>query len=225
MIKIYHHIYSTKEGLEIASKQKERIDKNILNDFEYFPNIVKKYQTEIWTLKKLQDDCLELSDDTFILYIHTKGATKPTIEREQWREYMEKELIDNYKFHLNILTKGFSSSGVLMGIPYWSMDKTGNSFYGGNFWWTTARYIKSLPMDLGWDGWYPEKTFNKDTDDFGNWISWAEIKFLNQGNSYNPYNVPFFNINEYKELADLIVLQITENKKTYDNLNVKNKML
>jgi len=225
MIRVYHHIYPTKIGVQIAEKQKERINKNIIQKFEYVPNIVKKYETEIWTLKKLQNDCLELSDDTFILYIHTKGATKPTIEREQWREYMELELIDNYKFHLDILSKGFSSSGVLMGIPYWSITSTGNNFYGGNFWWTTAGYIKSLPKDLGWGDWNLNSVYNKHTDDFGNWISWAEIKFLNQGKNFNPYTIPFFNVSKFKEFSDLIVDEIIKNKKTYDNLNIKNKML
>lgn len=222
MIKIYHHIYPTKEGIEIAEQQRERIYKNISNEFEYIPNVIKRNQTEIWTLKKLQNDCLGLEDDTMILYIHTKGATKPTDERKQWREYMENELIDNYEFHLDILKKGFSSSGVLMGIPYWSITTSGNSFYGGNFWWTTAGYIKTLPNDLGWDNWNIQKIYNKDNDDFGNWISWAEIKFLNQGKNFNPYTIPFFKLKGFEKFADLIAEEISNNKQNYNIKNIKN---
>ena len=117
MIKIYHHIYPTKNGIEISHKQKERLFLKIKEKFDYIPNIVNRYQTELWTLKMIQDDCKNFDDETPILYIHTKGATKPTIEREQWREYMERELIDNYKFlaanaktligHKVMLRKGF----------------------------------------------------------------------------------------------------------------------
>jgi hypothetical protein len=216
MIKIYHHIYPTKNGLQIASEQKDRLYKKITEEFEYIPNVVEKRQTELWTLKIIQDDCKNFDDKTPILYIHTKGATKPTIEREQWREYMELELIDNYKFHLDILTKGFSSSGVLMGIPYWS-----SSIYGGNFWWTTAGYIKSLPNDLGWDKWTSNITYVPNENEFSNWIRWAENKFINQGPNFNPYSVPIFNFEGFEEFALLIRKEIGENKNMYKNNLIK----
>ena len=221
MIKIYHHIYPTKNGLDIADQQVQRIDKNVIEEFEYIPNVVKRYQSEIWTLNKLQNDCKELDDNTPILYIHTKGATKPTIERLQWREYMESELIDNYKFHLDILSKGFSSSGVLMGIPYWSVTPSGDNFYGGNFWWTTSGYIKTLPQDLGWGDWDINKIINKDIIESENWIPFAEIKFLNQGKNFNPYTIPFFKINGFEKLANLIAEEISNNKLQYNLKNIK----
>jgi len=216
MTKVYHHIYPTEYGLKIAEQQKDRLYSKITDKFEYVSNIVQKKQTEIWTLKKLQNDCYNLSDETNILYIHTKGATKPTIEREQWREYMERELIDNYKFHLDILKKGFSSSGVLMGIPYWS-----SSIYGGNFWWTTAGYIKSLLNDLGWDEWTPNITYVPNENEFSNWIRWAENKFINQGSNFNPYSVPIFNFEGFEQFALLIRKEINENKNMYKNNLIK----
>jgi hypothetical protein len=216
MIKIYHHIYPTKNGIEISHKQKERLSLKIKEKFDYIPNIVNRYQTELWTLKMIQEHSKNFDHETPILYIHTKGATKPTIEREQWREYMELELIDNYKFHLDILTKGFSTSGVLMGIPYWS-----SSIYGGNFWWTTAGYIKSLPNDLGWDKWTPNITYVPNENEFSNWISWAENKFINQGTNFNPYSVPIFNFEGFEEFALLIRKEIGENENMYKNNLIK----
>ena len=143
MIKVYHHIYPFQAGEGIVENQKKRLFEKITDEFEYKPNVVKIHQTELWTLKTLQNDCKFMDDDTPILYIHTKGATKPTVERAQWREYMERELIDNYKFHIDILSKGFSSSGVLMGIPYWS-----STIYGGNFWWTKGSYYMKLDDNI-----------------------------------------------------------------------------
>lgn len=205
MIKVYHHIYPYNAGENIAESQKKRLFEKILDDFDYIPNIVKSHQCELWTLKTLQNDCKLMDDKTNILYIHTKGATKPTIERQQWREYMEKELIDNYKFHIDILSKGFSSSGVLMGIPFWS-----STIYGGNFWWTTAEYIKTLPEDLDWRNWNENET-NK-TLEFG-YMGWAETKFLNKGQNYNPYTIPFFNIDGVEQFANLIAEEIEFNRK------------
>jgi len=222
MIKIYHHIYPTQYGLDIAEEQKNRIYKNISDEFEYIPNVVKKYQSEIWTLNKLQNDCKEMNDNTPILYIHTKGATKPTIERKEWREYMEKEVIDNYKFHIDILSKGFSASGVLMGIPYWSVTPSGDNFYGGNFWWTNSGYIKTLPKDLEWDNWCSDKIISKTIPESDNWIRYAEIKFLNQSKNFNPYTIPFFKLDGYEKLANLIVKEINNNKSQYNIKNIKN---
>lgn len=217
MIRVYHHIYPTKDGLEISDKQKQRLYKKILQPFEYFPNIVKRNQTELWTLKMLQNDSKELNNETPILYIHTKGATKPTIERSQWREYMERELIDNYEFHLDILKKGFSTSGVLMGIPYWS-----SKIYGGNFWWTTAGYIKTLPDDLGWKDWNPNIVDSPSKNIFKYWISCAELQFINQGINFNPYTIPFFNTNGVEQFASLIKREMEENKNIYNDNIIKN---
>lgn len=206
MIRVYHHIYPFQAGKDIAEKQKVRLFEKITDEFEYIPNAVKVYQCELWTLKVLQNECKELEDDTSILYIHTKGATKPTVERTQWREYMERELIDNYKFHIDILSKGFSSSGVLMGIPYWS-----STIYGGNFWWTTAGYVKTLPEDLDWGDWHPTKMDMNNTNNFG-YMGWAETRFLNKGKDYNPYTIPFFQINGVEQFANLISEEISKNK-------------
>jgi len=216
MNRVYHHIYPTEYGLKIAEQQKDRLYSKITDKLEYIPNIVQKKQTELWTLKKLQNDCQSLNDETNILYIHTKGATKPTIEREQWREYMERELIDNYKFHLDILKKGFSSSGVLMGIPYWS-----SKIYGGNFWWTTAGYIKTLPNDLGWGDWDLNTTEVPSRTKFGYWISWAELKFINQGQNYNPYNVSFFKIDGMEQFVSMIKKEMEKNETIFKNETTK----
>ena len=216
MIRVYHHIYPTKDGLKISDEQKQRLYEKILQPFEYFPNIVKRHQTELWTLKMLQNDCKELNDETPILYIHTKGATKPTLERQQWREYMERELIDNYKFHLDILKKGFSSSGVLMGIPYWSPK-----IYGGNFWWTTAGYIKTLPNDLWWKNWNPNSLESPSKEIIEYLIPWAEIKFINQGINYSPFTIPFFEIEGVEQFALLIRKEIHDHINMYKNKTTK----
>jgi hypothetical protein len=208
MIRIYHHIYPLGAGLSISESQKNRIFSKIEDEFEYIPNHVKSHQVELWSLKKLQNDSVNYNDDDPILYIHTKGAIKQTVENAQWREYLERELIDNYKFHLEILKKGFDTSGVLMGIPYWS-----SSIYPGNFWWTTAGYIKRLPQNLGWEGWDIDSTNTNDGTRFGNgFIGWAETKFINKGENYKPYTSPVFNINGFEQFANLIAEEINKNK-------------
>lgn len=95
------------------------------------------------TLKLIYDFCQD-NWNSNILYIHTKGASKPYLKAEiNWRHYMSYYVIDKYKNCLNILAKGYDSAGC-------EMKKDGGKFkylhYAGNFWWAKSEYIgKNLP--------------------------------------------------------------------------------
>ena len=157
MIRIYHHIWSgdTSDniGLKIAEEQKERVFNQITDEFTYHPNIVNINENECHTFLKILEEVRGFDATDYILYIHTKGASKPTKLYEiEWRKYMELSLIDNYKQHIKLLDMGFDTSGVLMRIDnyieecpdiikYWG----DNNFYSGNFWWTTAKSINRIP--------------------------------------------------------------------------------
>lgn len=96
------------------------------------------------TLKQIYDFC-QNNKNSNILYIHTKGASKPLVKGEtRWREYMSYFVIDKYLNCLNILDKGYDSAGCEL--------KTGeNKFkylhYAGNFWWAKSEYIGGFLPD------------------------------------------------------------------------------
>ena len=149
MIHIYHHIWPGGVGLQIANEQKKRLYDNIKDEFIYHPNIIEINQHETHTFLKILNEITQFHTDDYILYIHTKGATKPNELYEiEWREYMELSLIDNYKTHIQILNSGYDTSGVLMNIQNKNGDTLkywGGNFYAGNFWWTKVDFINQLP--------------------------------------------------------------------------------
>jgi hypothetical protein len=157
MIRVYHHIWPfgtpNNIGLKIAEEQRERLVNQITDKFTYHPNIVNINENECHTFLKILEEVKEFDNTDYILYIHTKGASKPTKLYEiEWRKYMESSLIDNYKEHIKLLNMGFDTSGVLMRIDNY-MEKYPdiikyfgyNNFYSGNFWWTTVKSINRIP--------------------------------------------------------------------------------
>lgn len=130
----------------ILGKTNKQLISNIENyhskiEIIYTNENIKLY--EYPTLKLIYDFC-QHNHDSNILYIHTKGATKPTIKGEiKWRQYMSYFVIDKYQNSLNVLDQGYDTSGCEL--------KTGeNKFkylhYAGNFWWAKSEYIgQQLP--------------------------------------------------------------------------------
>jgi hypothetical protein len=152
MIHIYHHIWPGGVGLEIAEKQKNRLFNSIADNFTYHPNIVSINQNECHTLLKMLNEIKEFDSEDYVLFLHTKGASKSNEAYEkEWREYMELSLIDNYKEHVRLLDDGFDTSGVLNNfnglgpdfIKYW-----GCGSYGGNFWWAKVDCFNRMSKNI-----------------------------------------------------------------------------
>jgi len=184
MIRIYHHIWPGGIGLQIAEQQKNRIFKNITQDFTYHPNIVEIEQNECHTLLKMLKDVENFDNQDYILYIHTKGSSKPNELYEiEWREYMELSLIDDYKTHIKKMNEGFHTSGVLMNIKDW-----GGDIYSGNFWWTTVKFIKLIPKNIE-KKWDVKNRYSAENDFFSRIKEWKPgiiyPPFTNFNNFYN----------------------------------------
>jgi hypothetical protein len=84
-----------------------------------------------------------------ILYMHTKGITKPFEEPiYYWRALIEYQLIMNHSKCLELLDS-YDTIGVnyrLQPAPH----------YNGNYWWTTGAYFLKLPPTIGDDYIDPE---------------------------------------------------------------------
>jgi hypothetical protein len=164
MVHIYYHIYAI-DGVEsIVDEQLSLIKKHF--DFPYILNvgisiadddtpidyIVNKFEkirdvrargNEFVTLDILEKDKEKFGDSDYILYIHTKGASKQDLENVvSWRHLMNYFNIEKVKNVFKLFEKTeFNTYGVLL-------NTTGDwKMYYGNFWWMKASYAKTINLD------------------------------------------------------------------------------
>ena len=163
MIHIYYHIYAI-DGVEnIINEQINLIKSNF--KFEYILNIgvsvasdykkldklitqfpeikvIKQNSDEFTTLDLLEKDKKEFGDNDFILYFHTKGASRQSHKEYDpniisWRKIMNYFNIEKFEDVFEKLDDiNFNTYGILLCAD----------FYRGNFWWSTSKYIKSIDL-------------------------------------------------------------------------------
>lgn len=206
MIHIYYHIY-TVDGVEsIIDEQIGLIQKHF--NFPYKLNIgisianentpsksvldkiygYKKPNYKIrdirckgseWvTLDLIQEDRNLFGDNDYILYIHTKGASKQNTSNyeniKSWRHLMNYFNIEKVESVFKVFEKTeFNTYGVL----YSDLGKW--KIYSGNFWWMKGKYAKTIYLD----GVKKSSRFN------------AETEFVSMGENWKPYS-PYNRIGE-----------------------------
>lgn len=94
------------------------------------------------TMARLRRD-LKFHDDP-VLYAHSKGASDPSPINVAWRESMSRLVVAGWRDCLDKLsTVDAVGCHWLTAEQYPGMIAT--PFFGGNFWWATARYLRTLP--------------------------------------------------------------------------------
>jgi len=200
MIRIYYHIYVI-DGVEnIINEQlallKKCINKpysltvgisisennNSVDDIiklinEYDMQVIigdtKLMDNEFVTLNLIERDKSSFDDKDFILYLHTKGASKQNTdeysESERWRNVMQ---LYNIKYIDNVF--GVFNSGLYntYGVLLETVNDYKNIIYSGNFWWMTGEYAKTINID------------NVDKSDRWN----AELQYIQTGVNWKPYS-------------------------------------
>jgi hypothetical protein len=191
MVHIYYHIYAI-DGVEsIIDEQLSLIKKHF--DFPYILNVgivlvnqnqsiahifdkvkdvrdVRVNANEFVTLDLIENDKHKFGDLDYILYLHTKGASKQSTEAYNniisWRHLMNYYNIELNKKVFNIFEKtNYNTYGVLFtSVANWRI-------YSGNFWWMTGKYAKSLKLDS------IRKSRTK-----------AETNFIQNGIDWKPYS-------------------------------------
>jgi hypothetical protein len=199
MVRIYYHIYSI-EGVEsIIDEQLKLIetyfdmpfilnvgisiaDDNLPTDtiikrfYDYQkPNYrirdVRSKGNEFVTLDLIEKDKETFANSDYILYLHTKGASKqneanyPNIV--SWRNLMQYFNIEKIKNVFRIFDKtDFNTYGVLL-------ENMNNShrIYSGNFWWMKGDYAKTINVE----GVYKNR-----------WN--AELSYVQKGKNWKPYS-------------------------------------
>ena len=164
MVHIYYHIYAIDGVEEIIDEQLSLIEKHF--DFPYILNVgisiaennisttsilekikpnlrdIRSKGNEWTTLDLIRNDAEKFGDSDYILYIHTKGASKQSDNRYEniisWRHLMNYFNIEKVKNVFKLFEKTeFNTYGVILK----------GHFYSGNFWWARGSYLKTINLE------------------------------------------------------------------------------
>lgn len=87
--------------------------------------------------------------DAVVLYAHTKGAYHPDGGNAEWRRSMTRHVVGDWDSCLRLLEDGHDTVGCHWLTPERHhrppTHPVVSPFYGGNFWWARASYIRRLP--------------------------------------------------------------------------------
>jgi len=204
MVHVYYHIYAIEGVEDIIDEQLSLIKKyfdfpyilnvgiSIANQNESIENILKKFDKvrdvrakghEFVTLDLIENDKQKFGNSDYILYIHTKGASRIKNDNYNcmvgWRCYMNYFNIEK----INNVFKIFEKTDYnTFGCNF--IDSNNRPHYSGNFWCAKAEYIKTLNLS----------DVNKTNR--GN----AELKYIQMGKDWKPYSVHNANKNLYQYL-------------------------
>lgn len=205
MVHIYYHIYAVEGAESIIDEQLNLIKKHF--DFPYKLNIgisiadenksisnvidvldktlirdVRAMGHEFTTLDLIEKDKQSFGNSDYILYIHTKGASKQNDSKYEniisWRQIMNYFNIEKVKTVFQIFDKtDYNTYGILYGEIYDSLLKNDWKLYSGNFWWVKASYLKTINLE--------GIKLNRAA---------AETKYIQSGENWKPYSA--YNIDE-----------------------------
>lgn len=109
------------------------------------------------TLQQIHLDVQKIPGEYPVLYAHTKGASDDTALNAAWRRAMTRELVGGWQHCTALLADGYDTAGC-----HW-VSAGGPSFYGGNFWWATAEYLRRLPAPDSENRWRAETWVSSDS--------------------------------------------------------------
>lgn len=139
-IAIFFHIWKVNQWMNIYQEVHEALEKSSLSRvsdlmIDSFSNNGSLF--EFPTLRMLHHFS-KLYKDYFILYVHTKGVSKPgNTNVDLWRKDMIHNSIYNWDKNIEALNN-YDTIGIRYRnkpSPHWS----------GNFWWARSDYIATLP--------------------------------------------------------------------------------
>lgn len=205
MVRVYYHIYAVDGIEEIIDEQLSLIEAhfnfpyilnigisigndNIANEWIY--NRILKNPKPNWkirdiragghefvTLDLIEKDKQKFGNSDYILYLHTKGASKINTTEydniQSWRKVMNYFNIERVDNVFQIFQRSdFNTYGILYtSIANWRI-------YSGNFWWMTGEYARSLKLE----------NLRKSRTN-------AETNFIQNGEGWKPYS-PYDRDNE-----------------------------
>jgi len=133
--KLYDAVYEIRCG--VLGIQSEKF-KNIINEDEKIKIVIENNNLnlyETFTINKMMED--SKLENSYILYLHTKGCTKPNnINVKSWVDYLCYFNITKWNLCINYL-----ENNDMVGV---NLQSGGGytTHYSGNFWWTKSDYVK-----------------------------------------------------------------------------------
>lgn len=94
---------------------------------------------------RLIEEWLPGHEDWYVLYFHTKGATRPDLRNAYWRECQMRRLVRDWRRCVADL-ESVESVGVHWFQP--PFTPPGQFIWAGNAWWCRASFLKTLPSIL-----------------------------------------------------------------------------
>ena len=94
------------------------------------------------------EEWLKSHPDWYVCFWHTKGITHPEDPLNiVWRRCCEKHVIENWPTCVSNLDSGFDSAGAhwLTAKEFGPQVIPAQGFWGGAFYWATAKFLLSLP--------------------------------------------------------------------------------
>ena len=150
-------------------------------------------------------------EDFLCFYFHTKGVSISEKNRkggiESWRLLMEYFIFEKYNLAINTLQNGYSCYGVFQRFDAYNyfmlQNFNGNNYFAGNFWWTTSKYVATLPD--------PEPEVVNDRYRFfaENWIGFSSENkpFCAYNSSVDIYHIPIPDVlykNRKTKISDIL---------------------
>lgn len=107
------------------------------------------------TLAALQSE-LTSSHNTAVLYAHTKGASDGSQINVEWRRSMTRHVVAGWRDCLQHLASVDAVGCHWLTSQKWPQHVT-TPFFGGNFWWATPDYLRTLPPLAYTSRWHAEQ--------------------------------------------------------------------
>lgn len=221
--KLFWHVFLTGGTLGIAKDQIRFINRLnpdidleivLVGDVRYLDavkslltNSIKRQFTIIITeARSFEFDTIhrlwaEEGDYDYLGYIHTKGAGNPQPNSTFWRTIMTMSTVQDAGRSIADLRDGYDVSGL-----FWITPPNGQ-YFGGNSWWATKKYIKSLPEPVNPSSrWHCEIWIGLNNPKASNRCSIDELlnyrKFLDTSAPFGTDK----NVHEYMKLYQLYLL-------------------
>jgi hypothetical protein len=100
---------------------------------------------------RMIEEWLPGHEDYYVLYFHSKGATKHhwDVRATRWRECMQKHCVAFWRRCVAALDSGYDACGCHWFMP--PRTPPGQHIFAGNFWWVKASFLKTLPSIMDRD--------------------------------------------------------------------------
>lgn len=136
-------------GVVGTAANREAVEKYIVKywSWQSKPHVFAEAGYEQVTLDALYYWVQDKDPDTRVLYAHTKGAFNQSFQQDNWRQAMTDGVVRDWESCVPLL-----ETADVVGMHWVTHEiaaevgcEIQGPFFGGNFWWANAGFLKKLP--------------------------------------------------------------------------------